>query len=232
MAKAQNISANTGRSIEKKKKKQQEFVKNVAKKAADVEKRVSSKDPNKRAASSNPRSRAAGTKAKESSNPRAKRSSYNYKPVTVKRPSKSEPFKASDISGSTGRGVSKQARKQTKASYTTAAKHKAQAKQKESDIKAGKFNVPNRLSKDEQMMLSKEGRNAVNYYKNEWEKAKARGDKAGMQKAHEEAEKVRLKNPATVRTYTPDGPTRGQATAIALQQYAQAMAVGDKAGME
>lgn len=144
---------------------------------------------------------------------------------------KAKPFKASDISGNTGRGVTKQARKQTRSAYTGASQRKAQAKQKEKDIKAGKYNVPNRLSQADEMMLSQEGKNQVNYYKDQWEKAKARGDKAGMQKAHEEAEKVRLTNPATVKTTTYEGPTQSQVTMAALQQYAQAMQAGDEEGM-
>lgn len=145
---------------------------------------------------------------------------------------KAKPFKASDLSGNTGRGVTKQARKQTKSAYTGASQRKAQAKQKEKDIRAGKFNVPNRLSQADEMMLSKEGKNQVNYWKDQWEKAKARGDKAGMQKAHEEAEKVRLTNPATVKTTTYEGPTQSQVTMAALQQYAQAMQAGDEEGMK
>lgn len=142
-----------------------------------------------------------------------------------------KPFKASDLSGNTGRGVTKQARKQTKSTYTSAIQRKAEAKQKEKDIKAGKYNVPNRLGQADEMMLSQEGKNAVNYYKDQWEKAKARGDKAGMQKAHEEAEKIRLTNPATVKTTTYEGPTQSQVTMAALQQYAQAMQAGDEEGM-
>lgn len=145
---------------------------------------------------------------------------------------KAKPFKASDLSGNTGRGVTKQARKQTKSAYTGASQRKAQAKQKEKDIKAGKFNVPNRLGQADEMMLSQEGKNQVNYWKDQWEKAKARGDKAGMQKAHEEAEKVRLTNPATVKTTTYEGPTQSDATMVALQQYAQAMQAGDVEGMQ
>lgn len=144
---------------------------------------------------------------------------------------KAKPFKASDLSGNTGRGVTKQARKQTQNAYAGASQRKAQAKQKEKDIKAGKFNVPNRLGQADEMMLSKEGKNQVNYWKDQWEKAKARGDKAGMQKAHEEAEKVRLTNPATVKTTTYEGPTQSQVTMAALQQYAQAMQAGDEEGM-
>ena len=143
-----------------------------------------------------------------------------------------KPFKASDLSGNTGRGVTRQARKQTKSAYTGASQRKAQAKQKEKDIKAGKYKVPNRLSQADEMMLSQEGKNQVNYYKDQWEKAKARGDKAGMQKAHEEAEKVRLTNPATVKTTTYEGPTQSQVTMAALQQYAQAMQAGDAEGMK
>lgn len=128
--------------------------------------------------------------------------------ATKKTQTQAKPFKASNVSGTTGRSVAKQDRQNTAKQYANRIQSKRTAKsnvtatQKGEKVMGGNAvqrnvlqkNKPTRLSRADDFMLTDRGKNEVNNAKALYEAARRNNDEAGMKLAHGMAELARLNN--------------------------------------